>query len=189
MCNSQSTVKHSLVHLAKLAVGIPLLLLRRYGQTAAYFVERQALLRRFGRCEPDLALAPPWDIRGEAYIFIGRDVFIGPQVLLIADKDAEIHIGDKVMFGPQVKLIANDHRFDDPTRAIKDSGYKPVTGISVGNDVWIGAGAIILKDVRIGDGAVVGAGAVVTADIGSCEVWAGNPARKIKDRFEVCRSS
>ena len=182
-------MKRRLINLAKMAVGAPLLLLRHYGKEGTYFVERRALLRRFGHCEPDLALASPWDIRGEAHIFIGRDVYIGPQVLMIADAGAEIHIGDKVMFGPQVKLIASDHRFDDPTRAIKDSGYAAVTGICVGNDVWIGTGAILLKDVRIGDGAVVGAGAVVTSNIGSCEVWAGNPARKIKDRFAVCRSS
>ena len=142
-----------------------------------------------GHCEADLSIAPPWDIRGENFITIGHDVYIGPSVVMLAGPGAEIHIGDKVMFGPQVKLIANDHRFDDPTLPIKHSGYGDITGVYIGNDVWIGAAAIILKGVRIADGAIIGAGSVVTADVGSCEVWAGNPARKLRDRFAVRRSS
>ena len=55
----------------------------------------------------------------------------------------------------------------------------------IGNDVWIGTGAIILKGTCIGDGSVIGAGAVVTHNIGNCEIWAGNPARKIKERLTV----
>ncbi|MGN0707580.1 MAG: CatB-related O-acetyltransferase [Faecalibacterium sp.] len=53
----------------------------------------------------------------------------------------------------------------------------------IGNDVWIGARVIVLAGVTIGDGAVIGAGSVVTKDVGSYEIWAGNPARKIRDRF------
>lgn len=53
----------------------------------------------------------------------------------------------------------------------------------VGNDVWIGSNACILRGVTVSDGAVVGAGAVVTHDIGPYEVWAGVPARKIGQRF------
>ena len=53
----------------------------------------------------------------------------------------------------------------------------------IGNDVWLGYGAIILSGVHIGDGAVVGAGAVVTKNVSPYSVVAGNPARKIKQRF------
>ncbi len=53
----------------------------------------------------------------------------------------------------------------------------------IGNDVWIGADALIMPGIRIGNGAVVGARAVVTKNIGSYEIWAGNPARLIKKRF------
>jgi|SRR5438445_204141 len=171
--------------LIKSALGLPLSSIHWYAQEAMFFAERQALMRRMGHCEPDLALTPPWDIRGEENIFIGQDVYIGPHVLMLADKGAEIRIGNNVMFAPQVKLIANDHRFDDPTRPIKHSGYGERVGIQVGNDVWIGTGAIILKGTCIGDGSVIGAGAVVTHNIGNCEIWAGNPARKIKERLTV----
>lgn len=56
--------------------------------------------------------------------------------------------------------------------------------INVGNDVWIGIGAIIKSGVIIGDGAVIGAGAVVTKDVRPYEIVAGNPAKHIRFRFD-----
>jgi len=176
-------------NLIKSIIGPPLSSMLWYMREAVFFAERRALMQRLGHCEADLALSPPWDIRGEQHIFIGEDVYIGPHVVMLADKDAEIHIGNKVMFGPQVKVIANDHRFDDPTTPIKYSGYAETGGIWVGNDVWIGTGAIILKGVHISDSSVIGAGSVLTKDVGPGEVWVGNPARKVKERLSVCHSS
>lgn len=57
--------------------------------------------------------------------------------------------------------------------------------IVIGSDVWIGEGATIMDGVTIGNGAIIGAKAVVTKDIPPFEVWGGNPAKKIKNRFEV----
>lgn len=178
-------MKNRFKTLIKCALGPPLSSISWYAQEAMSFAERRALMRRMGHCEPDLALSPPWDIRGEENIFIGQDVYIGPYVLMLAGKGAKIRIGNSVIFAPQVKLIANDHRFDDRSRLIKHSGYSERAGIDVGNDVWIGTGAIILKGTRIGDGSVIGAGAVVTQDVGSYEIWAGSPAKKIKERCTV----
>ncbi len=56
--------------------------------------------------------------------------------------------------------------------------------INVGNDVWIGQGAFIKGGVTIGDGAVIGMGAILTKDVGPYEIWAGNPARLIRKRFD-----
>lgn len=58
----------------------------------------------------------------------------------------------------------------------------------IGNDVWIGSHCLIKAGITIGDGAVIGMGAVVTKDIGAYEIWGGNPARKLKKRFddEIC---
>jgi acetyltransferase-like isoleucine patch superfamily enzyme len=55
--------------------------------------------------------------------------------------------------------------------------------VEIGNDVWLGSGTTILSGVVIGDGAVVAAGSMITKSIGAYEIWGGNPARKIKDRF------
>lgn len=54
----------------------------------------------------------------------------------------------------------------------------------IGNDVWIGSGVMIKSGVTVGDGAVIGMGSVLTKNIPPYEIWAGNPAKKIKDRFE-----
>jgi maltose O-acetyltransferase len=175
--------------LLRALVGWPLAHFHRQAQLCVIAAERLALMKRLGHSEPDLDIVYPWDIRGERYVFAGQDVFIGPGLLMIADKSAEIHIGDKVMFGPQVKVIASDHRIDDPSRPMKDSGYGVLADVRIGNDVWIGAGAIVLKGVQIGDGAVIGAGSVVTKNVGSFEIWAGNPARKIRNRFAVQRTA
>ena len=55
---------------------------------------------------------------------------------------------------------------------------------TIGNDVWIATNAMIKAGLTIGDGAVIGMGAVVTKDVGPCEIWAGNPARLIRKRFD-----
>lgn len=61
--------------------------------------------------------------------------------------------------------------------------YYPFVYTKIGNDVWIGDRALIKAGVTIGDGAVIGMGSVVTKDVGPYEIWAGNPAKYIRNRF------
>lgn len=61
--------------------------------------------------------------------------------------------------------------------------YNTVEKTIIENDVWIGSNCLIKSGVKIKNGAVIGMGSVVTKDIGSYEIWAGNPAKKIKNRF------
>lgn len=65
-----------------------------------------------------------------------------------------------------------------------DLEYEPFCITIIGNDVWIGANSMIKGGITIGDGAVIGMGAVVTKNVGPYEIWAGNPARCIKKRFD-----
>jgi acetyltransferase-like isoleucine patch superfamily enzyme len=65
-----------------------------------------------------------------------------------------------------------------------EDDYNWHTYTEIGNDVWLGARAIIIGGVHISDGAVIGAGPVVTKDVGPYEIWAGNPARFIRKRFD-----
>ena len=92
-----------------------------------------------------------------------------------------ITIGNDVLIGPYAVIHSSNHRIPPKGQLIREAGHeeKPV---SIGNDVWIGAGAIILPGVKIGDGAVVGAGAVVTKDVAPYSVVAGNPAQVIRKR-------
>ncbi len=73
-----------------------------------------------------------------------------------------------------------------PSRRFGCNNYSSTKRTVIGHDVWIGHGAIILSGVRIGNGAVVGGGAVVTKDIEPYAIYAGNPARLIRYRFDSC---
>ena len=113
-----------------------------------------------------------------AFIRIGRDSLIGEYNVLRGQ--GGITIGDRVYTAPLVQLLAVNHVYDDPTRPMVDQGIT-AEGIVVGDDAWIGAGAIITDGVRIGRGAVVAAGAVVTADVPAQTVVGGVPARVLKE--------
>lgn len=65
-----------------------------------------------------------------------------------------------------------------------ENDYDWHTHTKIGNDVWLGIRTIVLGGVTIADGAVIGAGSVVTKDVGPYEIWAGNPARFIRKRFD-----
>jgi acetyltransferase-like isoleucine patch superfamily enzyme len=64
------------------------------------------------------------------------------------------------------------------------SYFKEMGATTIGNDVWIGANAVIMDDVTIGDGAIIGAGAIVTRDVPPYAIVAGNPAKLLRYRFE-----
>ena len=143
----------------------------------------RGIKEKLGSCGPTSVIVYPFDIRSPEFINIGDSVFIGARVLMGASKDSEIYLEDKVIFGPDVKLISGDHRFDNPESEIIDSGRGDCAPIRIKKGAWIGAGAIILKGVTVGEGAIIGAGSVVSKDVPPNEIWAGNPAQLIKNRF------
>ena len=89
---------------------------------------------------------------------------------------APIEIGDHVLLGPGVHLYTATHPLDAAERR---GGLELAKPIEVGDDAWLGGGAIVLPGVTIGARAVVGAGSVVTRDVSADERVAGNPARPI----------
>lgn len=92
-----------------------------------------------------------------------------------------ITIGNDVRIAAGSKFIAFNHNFEDVNRTIQSQGNN-FKGITIGNDVWIGADVKVLDGVTIGDGVVVGAGSVVTKDVAARSVVAGVPAKLIKIR-------
>jgi acetyltransferase-like isoleucine patch superfamily enzyme len=112
-----------------------------------------------------------------AGIRIGMDSLIGEFNVLRGQ--GGITIGNRVYFAPLVQVLAVNHVFDDPTRPFVDQGIT-AQGIVIEDDVWVGAGAIILDGVHIGHGAVVGAGAVVAEDVPAQTLVAGVPARPVR---------
>lgn len=93
-----------------------------------------------------------------------------------------VSIGDNVMMGPDVLIYTTNHEFKSKDIPMRKQGYQDERPVTIGNDVWIGARAIILPGVSIGEGCVIGAGAVVTKDVPAYCVCAGNPARVVKTR-------
>lgn len=78
--------------------------------------------------------------------------------------------------------------FNDTNGIIKSKigriHYEPFIKTTIGNDVWIGSHCLIKAGITISDGAVIGMGSVVTHDVGPFEIWAGNPAKFIRKRFD-----
>ena len=113
------------------------------------------------------------DLQTGSYVFVGRNCTIPPLVT----------IGRYTMLAADVAIVGDDHNWSEPGVPIQFAGRPAQQRTSIGDDVWIGHGAILLRGVTIGDGAIVAAGAVVTKDVPAFEIWAGTPARKIRDRF------
>jgi acetyltransferase-like isoleucine patch superfamily enzyme len=112
-----------------------------------------------------------------AGIWIGRNCLIGEYSVIRGQ--GGVHIGDRVYTSPFTQIIAVNHVFDDPNRPFIQQGIT-AEGITIEDDVWLGAGAVITDGVRVGKGAVVAAGAVVTEDVTPHTVVGGIPARQIK---------
>jgi maltose O-acetyltransferase len=116
--------------------------------------------------------------RAEPRIRIGSRTYINRFTML--DASDSIVVGERCMIGPFCYITDHDHAM----RLDADIGSQPLSSAQtcIGNDVWIGAGVIILKGVTIGDRAVVGAGAVVTKGVAAGVIVVGVPASAIGNR-------
>ncbi|RNL63752.1 sugar O-acetyltransferase [Nocardioides marmoriginsengisoli] len=136
---------------------------------------REVLVELLGSVGDEVSIRPP------LYVDYGSQVTVGDRVFanygLTALDCARITIGDDTQIGPHVQLLTPTHPLDADQRRTKVEAAGPIT---IGANVWLGGGVIVLAGVTIGDNAVVGAGSVVTGDIPANTVAVGNPARVIR---------
>lgn len=148
----------------------------RYNATAARTrEERHALLEDvFEHVGVGSNIRPPFHCDYGYNISLGSRVFLNFNCVIL--DVVKVVIGDGTQVGPGVQILTADHPRDPERRARRLEFGRPVT---IGANVWIGAGAIILPGVTIGEGAIVGAASVVTRDVPANGVAVGNPARLI----------
>ena len=140
-----------------------------------------AFCRRGVALGPNVTVGPGARLLGSGvisepgeFIRVGARTAIGAGNLIWGQ--GGVSIGNDCLLGPNVTMVSEDHVFEDPSTPIRTQGSRRAP-IVIGDDVWIGAGATVLKGVTIGDGAVIAAGSVVTKDVEPFHIVAGVPAR------------
>jgi maltose O-acetyltransferase len=120
-------------------------------------------------------IRPPFFCDYGFNIHIGADSFLNFNCVIL--DTVAVTIGDRVQIGSAVQILAADHPLDPEARRTGVESGRPVV---IEDDVWIGAGAILVPGVTIGTGSVIGAGSVVTRDIPAGVVAVGNPCRVLR---------
>ena len=137
---------------------------------------RQLLYQLLENAGKGLWIEPPFYCDYGYNIHTGKNVFFNFNCIIL--DVMKVDIGNNVLVGPNVQIYTATHPLDVKTRNTWLEYAKPIT---IGNDVWIGGGAIIYPGVTIGDGAVIAAGAIVNKDVPANVVVGGNPAKIIKE--------
>lgn len=125
-------------------------------------------------------LPPNVSVRNGERLWLGDRVHVGERSFLWAGEHAAIRVGADALFGPEVFLTVATYRFRQGAPVREQP--RDERDIEIGEDVWLGARAIVLPGVVIGAGTVVGAGSVVHRSLPAWSVAAGVPARVVGDR-------
>lgn len=137
-----------------------------------------------GACAPLLAglvtlgrgawIEAPFHCSYGVHLALGDGVYLNAGCVVL--DSAPVRIGSRSLLGPGVHIYCADHHRDAAKRR---AGIERALPVTVGSDVWIGGGAILLPGVTVGDGAIVAAGAVVSRDVAAGSRVAGAPARAL----------
>ncbi|TQM93988.1 maltose O-acetyltransferase [Roseinatronobacter monicus] len=149
-------------------------LMRAYNQTIDGEDVRAELMRELLGTWNDAIIRAPFHVDYGKHIHFDAGCFVNFNCVIL--DVCEVRIGARTQIGPNVQILTADHPRDPARRALGEEWGRAIT---IGADVWIGGGAIILPGVTIGDGAIIAAGAVVTRDVGVGATVAGTPARML----------
>ena len=138
-------------------------------------VRREGLCALFGHLGEGAWIEPIFRCDYGFNIHIGDRFYANSDCIFL--DTCEIRIGDNCLLGPRVGLYTVSHPLE---AAARRTGIERGRPIRIGNDVWIGGGAIVVPGVTVGDGAVIAAGSVVTRDVPASALVGGNPARVIR---------
>ncbi len=139
---------------------------------------RTALLKEmFAEIGENCYIEPPLHSNmGGHHVHFGRNIYANYNLTLV--DDTHIYVGDYTMFGPNVTIATAGHPI---LPELRQRGLQYNMPVRIGKNCWLGAGVIILPGITIGDDVVVGAGSVVTKDIPSGVVAVGNPCRILRE--------
>jgi galactoside O-acetyltransferase len=137
--------------------------------------KRQELMKEmFGAIGEHCWIEPPIFFCYGTNVFFGDMVYVNFNLSLV--DDYQIIIGNQVLFGPNVTIAVTGHPIDPASR-----GYMYAFPVTIGDNVWVGAGAVICPGVTIGENTVIGAGSIVTKDIPANVIAAGNPCKVLRE--------
>ncbi len=153
--------------------------LYEYNTTRPLETEKRAELLKemFAEMGEECYIEPPLHANwGGHHVHFGKNIYANFNLTLV--DDTHIYVGDYTMFGPNVTVATAGHPIDP---ALREQGYQYNAPVRIGKNCWIGAGVIIVPGITIGDNVVVGAGSVVTKDLPDNVVAVGNPCRVLRE--------
>ncbi len=150
-----------------------------YNHTRPGEQERRAALLKemFAEIGEGCYIEPPFYANhAGAFVHFGKNIYCNFGVTMVDDTD--IYVGDCTMFGPNVTVATAGHPV---LPELRRQQYQYNASVRIGENCWIGAGAVILPGVTIGDNTVIGAGSIVTKDIPANVIAVGNPCRVVRE--------
>ena len=140
--------------------------------------KRDAMLKRmFAQIGENCYVETPFRANwGGHHVHFGKNIYANFNLTLV--DDTHIYVGDYTMFGPNVTIATAGHPIHPDLRR---QGLQYNMPVHIGRNCWLGAGVIVMPGVTIGDNVVIGAGSIVTKDIPSNVVAVGNPCRVLRE--------
>lgn len=138
---------------------------------------RQALMQEmFAECGEGCYIEPPFHSNfGGRHVHLGKNIYFNFNVTIV--DDTHVYIGDYTMLGPNVTIATAGHPV---MPELREQGYQYNMPVRIGKICWMGAGVIVVPGITIGNNVVIGAGSIVTKNIPDNTVAVGNPCKVIR---------